>query len=351
MLRDLGYESEIFATAVHPLLESRVRLLHELRGPSRRDGFLLYQLSSPSRLADWLIDRLEVIGVNYHNVTPASLVHGWDRGASLALTDAALQVCQLSRISKTGICDSNFNAVDLRSKGWTSTSVAPVLVDLDGFDVEPDPTTTVRLERRREKGGIDWLFVGTISPHKAQHRLVQALALYRQVYDPKARLTLVGRPVLPSYAIALTEYVHALGLGDAVEVTGPIEHRALVAHFRAADVFVSASEHEGYCVPLLEAFYHRLPVVALAAGAVPETAGDAAVLVDDATPDCLASAVGRIFDVNEEALGRPLSGSPPLNGKTIKDVLIESSQRRLECFTLERSRAQMAAAVRAWTET
>lgn len=332
MLRELGYESQIFATAVHPELEGRVRLLHELSGPSRRDRFLLYQLSSHSMLADWLSSRLEVVGVNYHNVTPSRLLHGWDRSVALALSDAELQVEQLARVAETGICVSRFNEADLRSKGWSSTSVAPVLVDLGGFDVEPDPATSKSLERLAEGGGSSWLFVGALSPHKAQHRLIQALALYRRVYDRSARLTLVGRPVVASYASSLGRYACALGLGDAVELTGAVDHRALVAHFHDADVFVSASEHEGFCVPVLEALYHRLPVVALAAGALPETLADAGVLVHERSPAALAAAVAWA-----------VRGGPERRRE-----LAEASERRLEHFTLEETRAQMARVVRDW---
>jgi len=334
VLRDLGFESEIYATAVHHALEGRVRLLHELRGPSRRDGFLLYQLSAHSPLADWLIGRLEAVGVNYHNVTPSSFFRRWDRGATLAQRAAEVQVAQLGRVASIGVCDSAFNARDLHAKGWapTATPVAPVLVDLASFDTEPDPATAAALARRDGAGhGTRWLFVGALAPHKAQHHLVRALALYRRVYDPAARLTLVGRPVVPAYDQAVRRYVAALGLEGAVELTGPVDHAQLVAHYQAADVLVSASAHEGFCVPLLEALHHGLPVVALAAGAVPATLGGAGVLVDTPAAPVLAAAVARVWADHDlrAALGRV-------------------ARQRLDALSLERTRRRMADVLGRW---
>ncbi len=335
LLRDRGHPSEVFATAVHPDLEHRVRLLHELRGPSRPDRFLIYQLSSPSPIADWLIGRREPIAVDYHNLTPAGFFRRWDRSTMLALRSAQVQVSQLARLAQLGIGDSRFNVADLRRHGFDHTAVAPVLIDFADLDVEPDADTAAELARRptpRWAGtGTRWLFVGALAPHKAQHRLVAALAVHRQLYDPQATLTLVGRPVVASYAHAVARYVDALGLGSAVTITGGITHQQLVAHYQGADVLVSASEHEGFCVPLLEALHHGLPVVAHAAAAVPETLGPAGLLVHDRTPAALAAAVHRL--AGDAALRR---------------VLAAAAARRLAHFALPRTRAAMAAVLDSW---
>ncbi len=175
LLRDLGHDSDIYALTVHPELEDDVHLIHELAGPTRRDRFFIYQLSTHSSLADWLIGRREPLAVNYHNVTPGSFFRRWDRSAMLALRSARVQVAQLGRIAMVGVCDSSYNAADLEGEGWTATTVVPVLVDYADFDAEPDPQTVEALLRRRG-AGARWLFVGALAPHKAQHRLIAALA-------------------------------------------------------------------------------------------------------------------------------------------------------------------------------
>lgn len=335
-LRQAGYESEIYALAVHPALERTVRLVDELGGPSRRDGHLLYQFSACSTLADWLYSRREQLAVNYHNVTPPAFFHDWEHGIALAMRAAQIQLAQMARRDPFGICDSDFNAGDLRYLNVSRTTVVPVLVDLTEFDADPDPVTVARLAARRERtpadaAGASWLFVGAVAPHKAQHELVQALAVTRAVYDPGARLALVGRPVSPRYAEALRRFVHDLGLDDAVDIPGGVSHEQLVAYYRDADVYVSLSHHEGFCVPVLEAMHHGVPVVARPAGAVPSTVGDAALLLDGSTPHDVAAAVARVVADGD-----------------LRRHLVRAGADRVGHFALERTRPAMVAAVQAF---
>ena len=331
LLRDIGFESEVYALAVHPLLEDRAHLIEELRGPTRRDRFIIYQYSAVSELADWLVGRREPVALDYHNVTPPELFRPWDPGIALSLCAAQVQVAQLAARTSVGICDSHFNAADLRSRGFRATVVAPILLDVGEFDADPDPLTAQALERAHQAGSSQWLFVGGVAPHKAQHRLVQALAVYRTVYDPGARLSLVGRAVSPDYDAALRALVQRLGLDAAVDLPGGVSHEQLVAYYRAADVFVSLSEHEGFGVPLLEAMHHGVPVVALAAGAVPETVGVGGLLLEERAPHAVAAAVHRVVaDAGARA------------------VLVDTGRARLVHFGLDHTRAIMAGVVRRW---
>jgi glycosyltransferase involved in cell wall biosynthesis len=329
LLRDLGYHSEIYATAVHEQLEDKVHLMHELRGPESRKRYLIYQLSSQSPLADMLIGRLEQVAVNYHNITPSHFLRGWDKEKMLALRSGEVQVAQLARIAGVGICDSAFNAEDLKVKGWSATKVVPILLDLAEFEAEPDEATAKKIERR-PKGGR-WLFVGALAPHKAQHLVLRAFACYRREFDPDATISLVGRPVVPSYAQALESYVLSLGLAGAVDLTGGVSHQQLVAYYEGSDVLVSASQHEGFCVPLLEAMYHGLPIVASSSGAVPQTIEDAGMLLDGADPADIAATVARVLE----------------DGK-LRSALEAAGRRRLEHFSLERTRNRMREVIEQW---
>jgi len=223
---------------------------------------------------------------------------------------------------------SAYNERELVDAGFATTTVAPVLVDLDELDREVDPEALARLQEAKANGGSDWLFVGRLAPNKAQHDLVKALAVYRRLYDPRARLHLVGGSSSAAYDTALASYVAALGLEGAVDLAGSVAPGVLAAHYRAADVFVCLSEHEGFCVPLLEAFHHRLPVVAFAAAAVPETLGRAGVLLASKAPATVAAAIHRVV------------GDPAL-----ADTLATAGAARLEDFRLERARARFAEVV------
>src|SRR5439155_13609425 len=172
------------------------------------------------------------------------------------------------------------------------------------------------------KRGTDWFFIGRIVPNKCQHDIVKAFAAYRRLYDPDARLWLAGGGEASAYASAIRSMVGDLGLGDAVSLTGVLSQPAAAAHFRTADAFAVLSEHEGFLVPILEAWWHRLPVVAFAAAAVPETLGDGGLLLPTKRPATVAAAVHRV--VTDEA---------------VTTGLIEQGARRLEGFTLARTRA------------
>ena len=334
LLRDMGYESEIYVLAMHAELEGRALIISQRPGAVSGERYVIYQYSAVSGLADTLIGQREPAALAYHNITPPHLLWAWERGTALALCAAEVQVAQLAPWMRMGICVSAFNAADLAGRGFAVTPVAPVLVDVAEFDAEPDPTTSAALERARAGGGAQWLFVGTIAPHKAQHRLVQALAAYRRVYDPAARLALVGRPVVPAYAAALRRLVHELGLDDAVELPGRVTHEQLVAYYRGTDVFVGLSEHEGFCVPLLEAMHHGVPVIAYGAGAVPETLGTGGLLLDDPAPHAVAAAVARVVG----------------DGGT-RARLADAGRARAAHFSLERTRAALAGIVRQWVAT
>src|SRR5207248_3376126 len=171
---------------------------------------------------------------------------------------------------------------------------------------------------------------GRLAPNKAQHDLIKALAAYRRLYDPRARLHLVGTSSSESYRTALVAYADALDLVDAVEFTGSVSDGELAAHYRAADVFVCVSEHEGFCVPLLEAMHHRLPIVAYAAAAVPETLGDGGLLLNSKDPYTVAAAVQRV-----------------VSDADLRAQLVAAGTRRLHDFDLDRSREKLLGAISA----
>jgi glycosyltransferase involved in cell wall biosynthesis len=276
-----------------------------------------------------LLRRSEPLIVDYHNVTPASLVDRWEPGLHEELVLGRKQLVELAGRAFFALADSEYNEEELVASGFRRTTVVPPLFSLDGFDADLDSHLLESLRSvRAERGGSDWLFVGRVAPHKAQHELVKALAAYRLAYDPEARLHLVGNPLGESYPRALRRFIDRLGLDDAVEVSGSVSRGALAAYFHAADVFVCASAHEGFCVPVVEAMHAGLPVVALAAAAVPGTVGDAGLVLENPTPLAFAAASRRI-----------------VNDSVCRDSLVRAGYQRAGEFSLDRSRKRLLAAV------
>ncbi len=325
LLRHLGFQSEIFYARAAPDAETEGQPLGRL-GPGHPGRWLLYQLSIGSAAGDLVMSRPETLLVNYHNITPADLLRAWEPVVAEEVSWGRRQLRELATRTRAAIAVSRFNEAELVASGYRHTSVAPPLVDLDSFGGRADPQLSARLAARRRQGGHDLLFVGKLSPHKAQHELVEALALYRELYDPDARLHLVGGALSEAYHRALSSFAGELGLAEAVDITGSVSHEQIIAHYQAADVFVCASKHEGFCVPLVEAMHHGLPVVAFEAGAVSETLGGAGLVSPRPDPLWMAAAVQRV-----------------IKDRSHNAALRAAAAERVASLSLEHTRARLAA--------
>jgi glycosyltransferase involved in cell wall biosynthesis len=297
-LRRAGYESEIYYGTCTPDLAARGRPVVDL-GHAGRDRWLLWQGSIGSGVFDILATRAEPKIVNYHNITPAALLEGWAPTVAYEVGLGRSQLERLAPESRLAVADSRFNESELISAGYANTAVVPLLIDMRSTGAPPDPATAQRLAAAKATGGPDFLYVGKISPHKAPHDLVKMLAVYHRLYDDRARLHLVGSPLGDRYGPALGSFIARLGLADHVTVAGSVGEGALEAYFAAADVYLSASDHEGFCVPLVEAMGHGVPVVAYGVTAVPETVGEAGILLPTKSPARFAAAVARVLGDDE----------------------------------------------------
>lgn len=297
VLRGMGLVSEIYADDIHPERAGDARHYETYR-PGRRHGpaWLLYQASTGSRVADYLIRRPEPKLLNYHNIAPVQAFARWEPAVADELAEGRRQLGLLASVTHHAIAVSGYNEAELTEAGYKSTSVAPFLLDPGAFDHELDGPTLAWLDRMRDRGGANLLFVGRVSPHKAQHDLIKALAVYRRLYDPKARLHLVGTAASNAYVEALRRFAGHVGVRQAVNFAGSVPEEVKSAYYEGADAFLCLSDHEGFCVPLLEAMHHRLPVVAYGAAAVPETLGDAGVLLASKSPLAVAAALHMIID-------------------------------------------------------
>ena len=318
-LRRTGIRSEIWFESTGRPLRGEGRHYQEYPSSDGPADIVVYHASIHSRMASFLIDRPEPVVVDYHNITPSRFFAGWDpvMGASMDLGRVDLR--RLAPCAELALADSPYNQAELVDFGYRLTAVCPILIDYDQRGIRPDPRALARLEQDRRRGGARWLFVGRLAPNKCQHDVIGAFAAYRRIFDSHARLTLVGATTSMSYEAALRRLAGELDVGDAVDFAGSIPLGHLLATYRTTDIFVCLSEHEGFCVPVIEAMVSQVPVVAFAAGALPDTAGDAAFLLHDKDPLLVACAVDRVLS------------DPPLRSE-----LIAAGQARACQFSLER---------------
>ncbi len=296
LLRSRGYASDIFYGNASPDRLDEGLPITRVGEPSSTGRVLLYQLSIGSGVADIFRDRPERKFVNYHNITPADLLEAWIPQVGEEVRWGRAQLRELASVTEFAIADSEYNESELLAAGYPSTTTVPLLIDPEDFTGSPDPVLSARLDRQRQAGGSDLLFVGKVSPHKGQHDLVKALAAYRRLYDPRARLHIVGGAISEEYQRAVERFAGELDLADAVEFAGSVTHEELIAYYEHCDVFLCLSNHEGFCVPLLESMYHRLPIVSYQFTAVPETVAQAGLILPDKEPARVAAAIHRVVE-------------------------------------------------------
>jgi glycosyltransferase involved in cell wall biosynthesis len=296
LLRELGFESEIYARILGPGVEGRVRPIGQLPEYASSDRWLLYQSSIGSPVADAFAADPGRKLLDYHNITPAELVERWIPPLGEESRLGREQLVDLAPLVPYAIADSEFNAAELRNFGFARAEVVSVLIESANLAMVADSASLDRLDLAKSDGGSDWLFVGQVAPHKAQHDLVAALACYRKAYEDRARLHLVGRPMGSAYLDSVSRFADSLGLATAVELPGSVPAPELCAYYESADVFVCLSHHEGFCVPIVEAMARGLAVVAADVAAVPGTLGDAGVLLKRRDPAYVASAVHELLE-------------------------------------------------------
>lgn len=322
-LRAAGWESEIFYDEVQPAVRKLGRHYSTFdRAVDGRNGdaWVFFQLSTGSRMTSFVLDQDLPFGVLYFNITPPLFFERWEPVAAENLRSALADVRRLSATARFAIANSRFSELDLLAAGYAPTAVCPVVFDLKELDAPPNDRLLQRLRRETSGGGHRWLFLGRLAPNKCQHDLIASFAAYRELFDPKARLTIVGGRTSTVYFRSLELLAEELGVADAMEFTDAISHEEKLACYQAADVFVCLSEHEGFKVPVVEAMHLGVPVVAYAAAAVTETVDDAGVLLVDKDPVVVATAVDRVM--RDEAL---------------RTELVEAGRRRSQDFSLERS--------------
>ena len=288
VLREAGYASEIFVETADSRLEHLTRDYRDLASFSRPDNILIHHFSigsRASRIAYALPDRMVLV---YHNITPPEyfvdvhplLVRQCYRGRREL--SAYAERCDLA------LGDSEFNRKELEAMGFPRTAVLPVVPGFSHLDVAPDR----RVAAEFDDAWTNVIFVGRVIPNKRIDDVIRLFHAYQWLFNPRSRLLLVGSySGFDRYHAMLQELVARLGT-NGVRFLGHVSNAELAACYDVADVFLCASEHEGFCVPLVEAFFEGIPVVAYAATAVPATMDGAGVLYSAKDP----AHVGALID-------------------------------------------------------
>jgi len=321
MIRRRGAASEIYALTIDDDLRGDVRPFAD---PAARQGDVtIFHFALPSPMTEPFGALAGVRVLQYHNITPASFFaeHSPALFRLAALGRQELQSL-VGRVDHA-LGDSEFNRQELESLGFAPTGVLPIAVNTERITNAP---ARPALEKILGDGLINILFVGRIVPNKRIEDHIKLAEVYKRYVDSYYRFIFVGRyDGVPSYYAQIRALIAEYRmLPDRFWFTGPVPDEDLGAFYRWADAYVSLSEHEGFCVPLVEAMAADVPVLAYAAGAVPETLGGTGLLF-----------APKDLEVAAEMLGMLVYDRP------VRERVLEGQRRRLQDFAPARIEAAL----------
>ncbi|TAN22843.1 MAG: glycosyltransferase [Actinomycetota bacterium] len=291
---------------------------------NRPDDILIYHLAAPSAIADFLSSRSETLVVVYHNITPSHFFEPWDQVAATGQIWARAQLSRLAPRTTLALPVSKYNQEELVELGYGKTAVVPILLDPAIFATGSDGRIDAMLRNNRLSGRTNFLFVGRLVPNKAQHNLIAALSAYNKIYSKDAVLHLVGKPFSKEYLSLLVEIAKDLEVEDNVNFTMGVPTEQLSSYYKGSDALVCLSEHEGFCVPLLEAMHNNLPIIAYDSSAISETLGNAGILIPSSDPVTAAVAMNRLVsDQDLQAFFRSQMAA------RLEELSIAQSRRKL----------------------
>ncbi len=297
VMRDLfrrwGYDAIIYCERrrILPELHAEASDLSDLRAVCNAGDVVLLHLSIGSPANELFGSLPAKKAILYHNITPPEYFQLVQSATAADLARGRKQAASLAGVAKVNLADSDYNARELMAWGYPPAAVFPLMLDFEKLGGVPDRAVM----RQFGDGKANVLFVGRCAPNKKIEDVITAFAYFQKGVNANSRLILAG-------SFAGTERYHRLLVTMArdlklenVVFTGSIPQTQLNACYRSAHLFLCMSEHEGFCIPLVESLVHRVPVLAFSACAVPETLGGAGVLFHEKKFEPIAEMMGRIL--------------------------------------------------------
>ena len=321
MLRRAGHQSDIYALTIDEVLRGDVLPFSD---PGSRAGDItIFHFALPSAMTEAFRSLGGVRILQYHNITPAGFFAPYDPQLFRLAALGRQELASLAGQVDLALGDSEFNRLELEELGFVRTGVFPIAVDTERITRGP---RLPALENILSDGLINILFVGRIVPNKRIEDHIRLAEQYKRYIDSYYRFIFVGRyDGLPRYYNAIRAMILQYRmLPDRFLFPGAVTDGELAAYYRWADVYVSLSEHEGFCVPLVEAMAADVPVLAYAAGAVPETLGGAGLVFAPKDLEFAAEMVGSlVYD------------------RDVRTDIIQGQRRRLADFALPRVESRL----------
>ncbi len=297
-LRRMGYESEIFTKYAHPKVSKLSKRLNEYN--KNADNIVIYHFGLAGlEVTDFVKLLPDTKVLVYHNITPYHYFKNINDELYHLCRQGREELKTLTDVVKLALGDSEFNENELIDFGFNNTGVLPILIDYSKYKVKPN----TKVMETYKDGYVNLLFVGRISPNKKQEDLIKVFYYYKKI-NPKSRLFIVGSyQNTEKYLNKLQELVNRLNLKDVI-FTGHTSFDETIAYYQISDIFLCMSEHEGFCVPLLESMYFNIPIIAYNSSAIPYTLENCGILINDIHYDEIAEMIDLI--INDASLRKKI---------------------------------------------
>lgn len=290
LIKKMGYKTDIYTENTSKKVKIKTKSINQLKY-LKSDDIMIYHLAIGTKFNFQLPEyRCKKI-LMYHNITPPYFFYGYNNAASLSCLQGLDGLKFLSDKVDYCLAVSEFNKNDLINTGYNmEIDVLPILIPFDDYKEQPN----YKLIKKYNDNFINILFVGRVVPNKKHQDIIASFYYYKKYINQNSRLIFVGSyDENDLYYKKLQQFIKDLTLEDVI-FTGSILFKDILSYYHLADVFVCMSEHEGFCVPLVEAMYFDIPIIAYDSCAVPETLGDSGVIVKDKNFMEIAELINRV---------------------------------------------------------
>jgi glycosyltransferase involved in cell wall biosynthesis len=327
ILTELGYESEIFGQYNHPKIPN-VKKYSDYSKYSSPDNILIlhYSIAYDPEIFNFFKSMPDKKILIYHNITPSEFFRDVNDTFEYFTKLGRDELSEFKNIISIALGDSRFNEAELRRTGFKTTDVLPIPINFKKLEIAGNSD----IIQKYSDDLVNILTVARISPNKKIEDTIKAFYYYNKAINPKSRLFIVGSSEgMNTYYSQLRDLIDKLQLTD-VYFTGHITFEDLVSYYRISHIFITLSEHEGFCVPLLESMYFGIPVVAYNSTAIPFTMGNAGILINKKDPLIVAELLNLI-----------------IHESTLREKIVQNQKYRLEDFDRQKIKEKIASIVSA----
>ena len=319
-LKEKGYNTLIYAENIDKRLKGKVKKIEKLKKVDKRD-IIIYHKSTGTKIT-FELERFKCKKViKYHNITPEKYLKKYNKFLSNLVKYGREGLKYASKYMDYALSDSTYNKIELDELGYKNAEVIPILIPFEDYKKTPDN----KIIEKYNDGKKNILFVGRIVPNKAQEDIIKSFYYYKKYIDNNSRLIFVGSDNgFENYSGLLKKLVKELHIENDVLFTGHIKFEEILAFYKIASLFLCMSEHEGFCVPLVESMFFKVPILAYNSSAIKDTLGNSGIVVNKKDYFLISELMDLI-----------------LSDDSFKERIIKNQSKRLEDFKNEKIENQL----------